>query len=214
MRQGPGRVPVDHYFTNQGRSLLRKIPQNHGVAEARGALHSRRYAQSMKGSSMSETPNSAGNGPDEPVGSSRQRHRNRNLVIIGAIALVLVAGTTLVGSLTSGGRSGTVTSIGTGDSCFVVQKVSWNGGTVDPEMTWENASDAAAANGGRLPTIAELEAMLANRSGLNVSGNYWSSETDGQFAYHMDLSAGGTGEKVNLVKNGTLHVRPVGNCIE
>lgn len=163
---------------------------------------------------MSETPASEGMGPEEPMGSSRQRHRNRNLVIIGAIALVLVAGTTLVGSLTSGGRSGTVTSIGSGDSCFVVQEVSWNGGTVDPEMTWENASDAAAANGGRLPTIAELEAMLANRSGLNVNGNYWSSETDGKFAYHMDLSAGGTGEIVNLVKDGTLHVRPVGNCIE
>jgi len=162
---------------------------------------------------MSETPASEGMGPEESMGSSRSHHRNRKLVIIGAIALVLVAGTALAGSLTSGSRSGAATTVGSGDSCFIVQDVTWNDGTTDPEMTWQAATDAASAKGFRLPTMDELRAMLTQRASLNVNGNYWSSESkSANMAYHMDLSAAGDGEIVYLVKDGTLHVRPVVDC--
>jgi hypothetical protein len=46
-------------------------------------------------------------GPDEPVGSSRSHHRNRNLIIVGGLALVLVAGVVFVGVNPTGDRAGT-----------------------------------------------------------------------------------------------------------
>ena len=56
---------------------------------------------------MSETPASTGMGPDEPVGSTRSGHRSRNMVILGGLALVLVAGVILAGVIPTGDRAGT-----------------------------------------------------------------------------------------------------------
>lgn len=57
---------------------------------------------------MSETPPDTGMGPDEPAASPRSARRNRRLAVVGALALVLVAGAVLVGVTTSGSRSGTL----------------------------------------------------------------------------------------------------------
>ena len=59
---------------------------------------------------MSETPTSKGMGPDEPVGSSRSNHRNRNMFILGGLTLVLVAGVILAGVIPTGDRAGSTTS--------------------------------------------------------------------------------------------------------
>jgi hypothetical protein len=64
----------------------------------------------MKGFHISETPASKGMGPDEPVGSSRSGHRNRNMIILGGLALVLVAGVVFAGVIPSGDRAGTTTT--------------------------------------------------------------------------------------------------------
>ncbi len=59
---------------------------------------------------MSEAPAGTGMGPDEPVGSSRSNHRNRNMFILGGLALVLVAGVILAGVIPTGDRAGTTAS--------------------------------------------------------------------------------------------------------
>ena len=46
-------------------------------------------------------------GPDSPVGSTRSNHRSRNIVILGGLALVLVAGVILAGVFPTGDRAGT-----------------------------------------------------------------------------------------------------------
>ena len=56
---------------------------------------------------MNETPSNTGMGPDEPVGSKRSGQRNRNIVILGGLALVLVAGVILAGVFPTGDRAGT-----------------------------------------------------------------------------------------------------------
>ncbi|MCH9677296.1 MAG: hypothetical protein K0U30_06715 [Actinomycetia bacterium] len=56
---------------------------------------------------MNETPSNTGMGPDEPVGSKRSGQRNRNIVILGGLALVLVAGVILAGVIPTGDRAGT-----------------------------------------------------------------------------------------------------------
>ena len=61
----------------------------------------------VRGLGMSEAPASTGMGPDEPVGSSRSNHRNRNMFILGGLALVLVAGVILAGVIPTGDRAGT-----------------------------------------------------------------------------------------------------------
>jgi len=49
-------------------------------------------------------------GPDEPVGSKRSGQRNRYIVILGGLAVVLVAGVILAGVIPTGDRAGSTTS--------------------------------------------------------------------------------------------------------
>ena len=56
---------------------------------------------------MNETLGSTGMGPEEPVVSSRSGHRNRNVFMLGGLALVLVAGVILAGVFPTGDRAGT-----------------------------------------------------------------------------------------------------------
>ena len=56
---------------------------------------------------MNETPSNTGMGPDEPVGSKRSGQRNRYIVILGGLAVVLVAGVILAGVIPTGDRAGT-----------------------------------------------------------------------------------------------------------
>jgi hypothetical protein len=56
---------------------------------------------------VNETLGSTGMGPEEPVVSSRSGHRNRNVFMLGGLALVLVAGVILAGVFPTGDRAGT-----------------------------------------------------------------------------------------------------------
>ncbi len=67
---------------------------------------------------MSATPPDNDMGPDAPTTSTRSHRRTRNLTIIGALALVLVAGAVLVGVRTTGARSGALTC-SAGGACLV-----------------------------------------------------------------------------------------------
>ncbi|MCX6460627.1 MAG: hypothetical protein NTZ03_09995 [Actinobacteria bacterium] len=55
---------------------------------------------------MTETSSDNDMGPDTPASPARSTRRTRRLAIIGALALVLVAGAVLVGVKTTGARSG------------------------------------------------------------------------------------------------------------
>jgi len=59
---------------------------------------------------VNETPSNTGMGPDEPVGSKRSGQRNRYIVILGGLAVVLVAGVILAGVIPTGDRAGSTTS--------------------------------------------------------------------------------------------------------
>lgn len=65
---------------------------------------------------MTQTPHGSGIGPETPATttrSTRRTRRTRRLAIIGALALVLVAGAVLAGMKMTGARSGTITSSAT-----------------------------------------------------------------------------------------------------
>ena len=59
---------------------------------------------------VNESSSNTGMGLDEPVGSSRSGHHSRNMVILGGLALVLVAGVILAGVIPTGDRAGTTTT--------------------------------------------------------------------------------------------------------
>ena len=59
---------------------------------------------------MTATPNDTGMGPEAPATTTRSSRRTRRLAIVGALALVLVAGAVLVGVKTTGARSGATQS--------------------------------------------------------------------------------------------------------
>ena len=56
---------------------------------------------------MADTSSDAGMGPDVPATTTRSTRRTRRLAIIGAVALVVVAGAVLGGAQVTGSRSGT-----------------------------------------------------------------------------------------------------------
>ena len=67
---------------------------------------------------MTDAPNDTGMGSDVPATTTRSTRRTRRLTVIGALALVLVAGAVLVGAKASGARSGaTVTQYAIGVKC-------------------------------------------------------------------------------------------------
>ena len=72
---------------------------------------------------MTDTQPDTGMGPETPATSTRSNRRTRRLAIIGALALVLVAGAVLVGVKTTGGRSGATYTVGAtcanGGTCVV-----------------------------------------------------------------------------------------------
>jgi len=70
---------------------------------------------------MTDTPNSTGMGTDEPTGN-RSTRRTRRLAIVGALALVLVAGAVLVGVKTTGARSGALSSTNATVTCAFVER--------------------------------------------------------------------------------------------
>lgn len=75
---------------------------------------------------MSETPANMGLGPDSPIGSARSSRRNRNMIILSVIALAIVTGVVIMGALSGGSRSG---SLSTTLNCSQVGTVEY---TLDP----------------------------------------------------------------------------------
>ena len=59
---------------------------------------------------MTDTAPDTGMGPEAPATAVSSTRRTRRLAIVGALALVLVAGAVLVGVKTTGARSGSLTS--------------------------------------------------------------------------------------------------------
>ena len=59
---------------------------------------------------MTDTAPDTGMGPEPPATAASSTRRTRRLAIVGALALVLVAGAVLVGVKTTGARSGSLTS--------------------------------------------------------------------------------------------------------
>ena len=71
---------------------------------------------------MTDIQPDTGMGPETPATSTRSNRRTRRLAIVGALALVLVAGALLVGVKTTGGGSGAIYSgatCATGGVCNV-----------------------------------------------------------------------------------------------
>ena len=112
---------------------------------------------------MNETPSNTGMGPDEPVGSSHSNHRNRNMIMLGGLALVLVAGVVFAGVIPTGDRAGTIKSCTDSSTCAVgdigpggglvfydagsaqlwgqyleMAPRTWSGGSNDPLYPWCN----------------------------------------------------------------------------
>ena len=66
---------------------------------------------------MTDAPNDTGMGSDVPATTTRSTRRTRRLTVIGALALVLVAGAVLMGAKASGARSGAYTQVLIGVKC-------------------------------------------------------------------------------------------------
>ena len=69
---------------------------------------------------MADTSHDRGMGADEPP--ARSARHTRRLAIVGALALVLVAGAVLVGVKTTGSRSGALTSSSATVTCAFVEQ--------------------------------------------------------------------------------------------
>ena len=66
---------------------------------------------------MTDAPNDTGMVSDVPATTTPSTRRTRRLTVIGALALVLVAGAVLVGAKASGARSGSLTQVPIGVKC-------------------------------------------------------------------------------------------------
>ena len=63
------------------------------------------------------------------------------------------------------------------------------GETSKEQMTWEAAKEWCKKNGGRLPTLIELQQAYADKVDGFVAGNYWSvAQYDSTFAYFVSFS--------------------------
>jgi hypothetical protein len=75
---------------------------------------------------MTETPTDTGMGSDIPPTSTRSTRRTRRLAIIGALALVLVAGVVVIGLRAEGSRSGALSSTATKVSARITCVTGYN----------------------------------------------------------------------------------------
>ncbi|MEI6372562.1 MAG: hypothetical protein WCP26_02160 [Actinomycetes bacterium] len=71
---------------------------------------------------MTDSSDDRGMGTDEPATANRSTRRTRRLAIVGALALVLVAGAVLVGVKTTGARSGALSSTNATVTCAFVER--------------------------------------------------------------------------------------------
>jgi len=87
---------------------------------------------------MTATPPGTGMGPENPVTSTRSAKRTRRMIVVGALALVLVAGAVLVGVRTAGTRSGALSSaavnVNTGLHCSRDYNAEYSGDTSNPDV--------------------------------------------------------------------------------
>ena len=110
--------------------------------------------------------------------ATRSTRRTRRLVIVGAVALVLVAGAVVVGVTTTGSRSGTVSTVATKDDSVVLTctRVNWGGGdNMTIQLDW-----TALPAGSSTPSVWERSGVSPNVTynpnvGRNVT--WWPNTT-------------------------------------
>jgi len=115
---------------------------------------------------VNETPSNTGMGPDESVGSSRSGHRSRNMVILGGLALVLVAGVILAGVIPTGDRAGTTA---TEPSASATPSATATDDPTNDPTTDSSASPSSTATDD--PTEEPVEAATCAEGGECVVGD-------------------------------------------
>ena len=105
---------------------------------------------------MSETPTSKGMGPDEPVGSTRSGFRSRYIVILGGLAVVLVAGVILAGVIPTGDRAGSTTSDPSPSASATVEETASESAspTVSEEQSADATTDASSTDASPTPSAS------------------------------------------------------------
>ena len=105
---------------------------------------------------MSETPTSKGMGPDEPVGSTRSGFRSRYIVILGGLAVVLVAGVILAGVIPTGDRAGSTASNPSPSASATVEETASESAspTVSEEQSADATTDASSTDASPTPSAS------------------------------------------------------------
>jgi len=105
---------------------------------------------------VNETPSNTGMGPDEPVGSKRSGQRNRYIVILGGLAVVLVAGVILAGVIPTGDRAGSTTSDPSPSASATVEETASESAspTVSEEQSADATTDASSTDASPTPSAS------------------------------------------------------------
>ena len=89
----------------------------------------------------------------------------------------------------------------------VSEKIIYWGETADKQMNWKEGKAWCEKQGGRLPTLEELEKAYEDGvSGFDPKCNYWSSTPYGSVAYYVRFSDCGS---LGLLTSGAYSVRCV-----
>jgi len=136
---------------------------------------------------MTEPSPDTGMGSDLPVTTTRSIRRTRRVAIIGALALVLVAGAVLVGVKTTGARSGALLTSATrvtlpGLKCKTAISFGDNTNLVIVGMEWQN---------GTLPTNAT--STTTYKYYYMVKGDNHEYQLAQSTSHSVDFDASGTG---------------------
>ena len=95
-------------------------------------------------------------GPDEPVGSTRSGFRSRYIVILGGLAVVLVAGVILAGVIPTGDRAGSTTSDPSPSASATVEETASESAspTVSEEQSADATTDASSTDASPTPSAS------------------------------------------------------------
>ena len=109
---------------------------------------------------MADTSHDRGMGADEPP--ARSARHTRRLAIVGALALVLVAGAVLVGVKTTGARSGTVSTGATKSASVTLSCYRYSTNASSSYPTNIQLSWSALPSGSSTPTVWERQGVAGN----------------------------------------------------
>jgi len=147
---------------------------------------------------MTDTLNESGLGPETPASARRSTRRTRRVAIIGALALVLVAGAVLVGVTTSGARGGYIagnscqnggacalgnTGPGLGKVFYVATTAFSCGATLAATCFYLEAAPASWNSTATDPKLSWSAAKTASTNFLGNSKTDWHLPTQGELNY-------------------------------